>query len=170
MPRHSVLEYFQPESRSASDVAIAWRRGYRIERWTFARLIETARRFAAELERRKIEPGRRVVLWGENSGEWVAAFLGCVARGVVAVPMDAIATPEFAARVAKQTNAQLVVASHPVGLIAPGAASMLFEDLRMLPASPSPGAGLTPVRSFQRTDVVESYSPPEPPPNLAALS
>lgn len=155
MPRHSVLEYFQPESRSASDVAIAWRRGYRIERWTFARLIETARRFAAELERRKIEPGRRVVLWGENSGEWVAAFLGCVARGVVAVPMDAIATPEFAARVAKQTNAQLVVASHPVGLIAPGAASMLFEDLRMLPASPSPGAGLTPVRSFQRTDVVE---------------
>jgi long-chain acyl-CoA synthetase len=153
MPRQSVLEYFQPESRPSSDIAIAWRRGYRVERWTYPRLIETAGRFAAELERRKIESGSRVVLWGENSGEWVAAFLGCIARGVVAVPMDAIATPDFAARVVKQTNARLVVASHPTGEMAPGAASMRLEDLPALP--PSPGAELLPVRPFQRTGVVE---------------
>jgi long-chain acyl-CoA synthetase len=153
MPRQSVLEYFQPESRSASDVAISWRRGYRMERWTYARLIETSQNFAAELDRRKIDAGSRVMLWGENSGEWVAAFLGCIARGVVAVPMDAIAVPEFAARVAQQTNARLIVTSHDPGEIAPGAASMRFEDLRALPAVS--GAGPLAVRAPQRTDVVE---------------
>ena len=153
MPRQSVLEYFQPESRSASDIAIAWRRGYRMERWTYAQLIDTARKFAAEMERRKIEPGSRVVLWGENSGQWVAAFLGCMARGVVAVPMDAIATPEFAARVAQKTDARLVLSCQPTGEVVPGVASMRFEDLPALP--PIPGAGLLAARAFRRTDVVE---------------
>ena len=133
MPRQSVLEYFQPESRSASDIAIAWRGGYRMERWTYAQLINTTRKFAAEMERRKIEPGSRVLLWGENSGQWVAAFLGCMARGVVAVPMDAIATPEFAARVARKTDARLVLSCRPTGEVVPGVASMRFEDLPELP-------------------------------------
>ena len=46
-------------------------------------------RFAAELERRGIQKGDRVLLWGENGAPWIAAFFGCVLRGVVAVPIDA---------------------------------------------------------------------------------
>ncbi|HYL47602.1 MAG TPA: AMP-binding protein, partial [Candidatus Limnocylindrales bacterium] len=53
----------------------------------------------------------RVLLWGENSGEWVAAFLGCLFSGAVAVPMDAIADPGFARRVVEQTRAKLIVAA-----------------------------------------------------------
>ncbi len=104
MPRQSLLEYFQPDSRPASEIAVVWRRGYRMERWTYARLLHTAVQFAHELSARGIAKGDRVLLWGENSGEWVAAFLGCIFAGAVAVPMDAIADISFAQRVVRQAG------------------------------------------------------------------
>ena len=78
-------------------------------RWTYAELFRVAVQFAQELEARGIAKGDRVLLWGENSGEWVAAFLGCIFRGAIAVPMDAVAEKSFAARVAKQSGAKLAV-------------------------------------------------------------
>ena len=99
MPRQSLLEYFQADSRPAGEVAVVWRRGYRMERWTYSRLRRTAVQFAHELSARGIAKGDRVLLWGENSGEWIAAFLGCIFAGAVAVPMDAIADKSFAQRV-----------------------------------------------------------------------
>jgi long-chain acyl-CoA synthetase len=110
MPRESLLEYFEAGSRPARETAIACRRGYRMARWTYAELLRVAGNFSAELAARGVAKGDRVLLWGENSGEWVAAFLGCLFSGAVAVPMDAIAEPGFARRVAEQTGAKLIVA------------------------------------------------------------
>ena len=64
-------------------------RGNRRYATTYAELAQLAGRFSAELARRGIAPGDRVVLWGENSAEWIAAFFGCLLRGVIAVPLDA---------------------------------------------------------------------------------
>jgi long-chain acyl-CoA synthetase len=109
MPRLSLLEYFQPSSRPPSEIAIAWRRGYRMVRWSYEELLHTALQFASELETRGVAKGERVLLWGENSGEWVAALLGCMFRGAIAVPMDAIAEKTFAVRVAQQAGVRLAV-------------------------------------------------------------
>jgi long-chain acyl-CoA synthetase len=129
MPRKSLLEYFEAGSRPADEPALAWRRGYRMERWTRAQLLAAAHGFARELERRKIARAESVLIWGENSGEWVAAFLGCVFRGVLAVPMDAIASTEFARRVAHQVKARLVVASHNAPVLDPALPVLPFEGL-----------------------------------------
>src|SRR5689334_3483849 len=51
------------------------------------------------------------MLWGENCAEWVGAFFGCMLRAAVAVPMDKIAAPEFARRVAADVEAKLIVCS-----------------------------------------------------------
>jgi long-chain acyl-CoA synthetase len=69
-----------------------------------------------------------VLLWGENSGEWVAAFLGCLFQGAIAVPMDAIAEKTFARRVAGQAGVRLAVVGRD--LLSPLAASatLRFED------------------------------------------
>src|ERR1700687_421547 len=104
MPRQSLLEYFQPGSRPSNEIAVAWRRGYRMVRWKYAELLGTAQQFAYELQARGVARGDRVLLWGENCGEWVAAFLGCMFSGAVAVPMDAIADKSFATRVAHQAG------------------------------------------------------------------
>jgi len=112
MPRESLLEYFEPTSRPAREIALAWRRGYRVIRWTYADLLRVSTQFAQELAARGIVKGDRVLLWGENCGEWVAAFLGCIFRGAIAVPMDAIAESGFASRVARQAGVKLAILGH----------------------------------------------------------
>src|SRR5262245_64707902 len=76
-------------------------------RWSYARLARTAFQFARELEFRGIGKGDRVIFWGENSPEWVAAFFGCLLRGAVAVPLDEQSAPDFADRAQRQVEAKL---------------------------------------------------------------
>ena len=93
---------------SRGEIAVVWRRGYRMVRWTYADLLR-APRILPRAAARGIAKGDRVLIWGENSGEWIAAFLGCVFRGAVAVPMDAIAEKSFAQRVAQQAGVRFAV-------------------------------------------------------------
>src|SRR5580704_9967100 len=95
--------------RQGDAVAVVARRGNRRVVHTYGELAELAHRFAAELERRQITAGERVVLWGQNSAEWIGAFFGCVLRGVLVVPLDTAGTAGFAGRVIADTQARLVV-------------------------------------------------------------
>lgn len=131
MARISLLEYFRENSRPGGEIAVAWRRGYRTARWGYSELFSRAANFSAELETHGLAPGDRVFLWGENSGEWIAAFLGCMFRGVIVVPMDVIADPDFARRVAQQSGARLAVADRALARISLGPAipAICLEDL-----------------------------------------
>jgi long-chain acyl-CoA synthetase len=129
MARPSVLDYFRPDSRPPHEIAVVWRRGYRTVRWSYGDLLRTARRFALELEARGIAQGDRVLLWGENSGEWVAAFLGCLFRGAVAVPMDAIAEINFARRVAVQAGVRLAIVGRDLPSLGGRPDKICLEDL-----------------------------------------
>ena len=79
--------------------------------------------------------GRRVSakgmarLWGENCGEWIAAFLGCLFCGAIVVPMDAIADKAFARRVAQQAGVRLVVAGRGLPSLDLPLPAMVLEDL-----------------------------------------
>jgi long-chain acyl-CoA synthetase len=156
MPRQSLLEYFQPDSRPPREIAVAWHRGYRTIRWTYSELLQTAHQFAKDLTSRGIAKGDRVLIWGENSGEWLAAFLGCLFAGAVAVPMDAIADPKFAARVASQANVRAAAISRE---LAAGAEANLgvpiieLEALHPAHAQKAPPEFSSP--PIQRTDPVE---------------
>ena len=94
-----------------SETAYVQRRGYRTVRWSYQQTAGTAFQFARELDARAIKKGDRILLWGPNSAEWVTVFLGCVLRGVVVVPMDDVATNDFALRVHQQVGAKLMVCS-----------------------------------------------------------
>jgi long-chain acyl-CoA synthetase len=91
--------------------AYGQRRGYRMEWFTYEQVRDISFRFARELEARQIGKGDRLMLWGENCAEWVAAFLGCAIRGVVVVPMDDGTAPDFAMRVMHQVGTKLVACS-----------------------------------------------------------
>jgi long-chain acyl-CoA synthetase len=56
---------------NAHDVAVVRFQGLRRRRTTYAEIARVAGRFAALLECRGIRSGDRVVLWGENSAEWM---------------------------------------------------------------------------------------------------
>jgi long-chain acyl-CoA synthetase len=126
--RQSLLDYFRTDSRPLREAAVVWRRGYRTIRWSYADLLSAARQFDFELGRSGIEKGDRVLLWGENSGEWVAAFLGCLFRRAVSVPMDVTADREFAGRVAKRAGVRLAVVGRGLSLPDGGPATLCLED------------------------------------------
>ena len=90
--------------------AVVVHRGIRRQRFTYRDLADLSERFAAELIRRRIVAGDRVVLWGQNSAEWIAAYWGCVLRGVLVIPLDAAGDPGFVQRVIAETQPRLLVA------------------------------------------------------------
>src|SRR3984885_2135121 len=108
----SLADFFLTNFQAHRDErAYGQRCGYRMEWFTYGQVLEMALRFAGDLEARGISKGERVLLWGENCAEWVAAFFGCALRGVVVVPMDDGASAEFALRVSREVEARLWVCS-----------------------------------------------------------
>jgi long-chain acyl-CoA synthetase len=108
MPRQSLIDYLQEYPRHGRSTAFVRRSGYRTLRTSYRDVAGLAAQCAREFERLGIAPGDRILLWGRNSAEWVAAYFGCILRGAVAVPMDQGATAEFAGRVARQVDARLL--------------------------------------------------------------
>jgi long-chain acyl-CoA synthetase len=90
-------------------IAVVRFQGVRRRATSYGEIARLAGRFAALLTQRGIGPGDRVLLWAENSAEWIAAFHGCILRGVLAVPLDAYGTADFAARVAADVRPKLAV-------------------------------------------------------------
>ena len=95
--------------RLGAQTAVVEHRGVRRFVTSYTQLASGADWFAAELARRAIKPGDRVVLWGQNSAAWIACFFGCVQRGVLVVPLDATGTVPFAQRILHQTTPRLIV-------------------------------------------------------------
>jgi long-chain acyl-CoA synthetase len=151
--RNSLLEYFEEFQRHAHDCAYVHRRGYRTERWSYAKISETAHQFALELQSRQIRKGDKIVIWGENCAEWVAAFWGCVLKGAVVVPMDNAAAPDFALRVHDQVKAKLLLYGREHAKHAVDRNSIIVEDLSSLVGkhSPAPIAGA----ELSRNDPIE---------------
>jgi long-chain acyl-CoA synthetase len=108
MRRHlaSLVEDLQAH---AAETAVVLHRGVRRYPTSYGEVAKLAGRFAAELDKRGIRAGERVVLCGENSAEWLAVFFGCLLRGVLAVPLDASGSPEFMARVIAEVTPRLIV-------------------------------------------------------------
>src|SRR5277367_1964162 len=151
MARTTILEYLDDFRRQAHEVAYVYRRGYRIQRWSYGEVLAASYRFARELESRRIGKDDKVILWGENCAEWIAAFFGCLLRGAVVVPIDKIAAADFAQRVAEQIDAKLCVGSAQNAVA--GVPSLPLESLREVIATHSGAPVAAP--ALTRDDMVE---------------
>jgi long-chain acyl-CoA synthetase len=95
--------------RYGDQIAVVTHRGNRRFSSTYAQLAELSARCAHAYDQAGLRPGDRVLLWGNNSVEWMAAFFGCILRGIVAVPLDAAGSLEFARRVVAEVEPRLLV-------------------------------------------------------------
>ncbi len=111
MTRETLLSFLDDCIARGYQTAVVHWRGLRISRWSYAHLAACAFQFARELEARDVGSGDRVLFWGENSPEWIAAFYGCLLRGAVAVPLDLKSASDFALRVQQQVSAKLLLSS-----------------------------------------------------------
>jgi long-chain acyl-CoA synthetase len=118
-----------------SDRAVVSHIGNRSLPSTYAELAELSARFAAEYARRGIASGDRILLWGQNAAPWIAAFYGCVLRGILVVPLDAAGDLGFAQRVIAETSPKLLVGDPALlSKLQPSDVPALVLDAADLPA------------------------------------
>lgn len=153
----TIAEFFAQNFQAhRQERAYRQRRGYRTETFTYGEILEMASGFARELQARGIAKGDRVMVWGENCAEWVAAFFGCVLCAVIVVPMDDGAASDFAMRVFQQVSAKLLVGSrrhvHECATSGFPIASLCFEDLA---EALRPQSDALPGVALARSDVLQ---------------
>ncbi|QNI32315.1 AMP-binding protein [Alloacidobacterium dinghuense] len=124
--------------RLGNATAIVTYRGNRRLRASYADIASLAERFATELQRRDVHMGERVLLWGQNSAEWIGVFFGCVLRGVLVVPLDAGGGIDFARRVVAETSPKLIVGDQPlVGSLSEIVPKIVLDEIKSaLPPEP----------------------------------
>ena len=110
--RETLLSYLDDYLTRGTETVFAQRRGLRTIRWPYERLVFVARQTARELEARGVVHHDRVLLCGENSPEWAAAFWACLMIGAVVVPLDKGSTRAFAVSVQQKTDAKLAFISN----------------------------------------------------------
>ncbi len=147
----SLIDFVARYAARGNEVAVRYRRGYRMETWTYAQIAQQANCVARELESRGVGQGDAVLLWGENSPEWIIAFFGCLLRGAVTVPIDHGSTAEFAARVAREVNAKLAFRSRALPDAGLADHSIVLESLAELTAQRDSSPYAAPPLSRQDT-------------------
>ena len=123
----------------AAQTAVVVHRGNRSYATTYGELAELAGRSATQIDRLGIVPGDRILLWGENSAEWIGVFFGCLLRGVIVVPLDAAGSSDFANRIVKDVSPKLIVGDRSLlaSLQADLPQLLLSELNTQLPAEPT---------------------------------
>lgn len=123
--------------------ALVMRAGLRDELWTYAELWRAVNAVAAwVIERKGLAPGERVLLCAPNQPRLVAALCGAMLARLIPVPLDPFTSREFAQRVARDTEAALLIAARPLDI--PGVAQAALGELPLegeaLGARQPPGA------------------------------
>jgi len=143
MGRTSLLGWLDYFDRHARGPAYVQMRGLRREVWTYGQVRETAARFAAELNVRGLRPGDRLLLWGEDSAEWVSVFLGCMMRGVVVVPLDRVGSADFVRRIHAEVSAKWLVCSRSLPAQVADLPHLILEDVPATVAKHPPATDFT---------------------------
>lgn len=151
--RPHLASLLQDLQRRGDEPAVVSKHGLRTARTSYRQLARLAGRFSRELESRGITKGDRVVIWGANGSEWIAAFFGCILRGVIPVPLDVAGSPDFVRRVIRDVSPKFVTGSHEqIHGMDSAVAQIAFEDFEAtLPADPL----LEPVAGLQANDALQ---------------
>ncbi|WP_321474035.1 AMP-binding protein [uncultured Paludibaculum sp.] len=115
MVRETLLDYFRTVAELDGEYLV-YDDGFRPRAYSYPGLARAARNFAAKLQAHGIGSGDRIILWSENRPAWVAAFWGCVLRGVAVAPIDEHHSAEFLERVLRITSAKVIAAGDEVKL------------------------------------------------------
>lgn len=111
--RVNLGSYLSALANDTRNLAYVYQEGLRTREFGYQQLAHLAWKTAHWMLAAGIQPGERVLLWGANRGEWAAVFWGCLASGIVAVPLDAQSSEEYVARIAEETQARMLWIDDP---------------------------------------------------------
>jgi long-chain acyl-CoA synthetase len=111
--RDTLIDFFNDIARARGDFLVH-DDGFRERRFSYQEVGRAARGFAARLHAAGLRKGDTVVFFSENRPEWIVAFWGCLLIGVVVVPIDYRASPDFVGRVSRIVKARRVLVGQDI--------------------------------------------------------
>ena len=90
------------------NVAVEVQRERSVDRYTYARLRHMAESVGHWLAAARLPRGARCAFLGDNGAHWVAAYLGTIAAGAVAVPLDTAFKAQQIATLLKDSGATIL--------------------------------------------------------------
>src|SRR5580698_3838218 len=91
-----------------NNVALEIQRGDGIESYTYAELRQMAESIGRWLTEQKLPPGSRIAILADNHPRWVAAYLGAIASGNTAVPLDTAFHADQVAKLLRDSGSSLL--------------------------------------------------------------
>src|ERR1019366_10069406 len=82
--------------------------------WSYDELAIGTASFSHGLADHGLSKGDRVLIWGENRPEWLAAFWGAVALGIEVVPVDFRFSVALVQRISVEVKAKALVHGNSV--------------------------------------------------------
>jgi len=129
--------------RWPDNVALEIQRRDGIESSTYAELRHMAESIGRWLTDRGLEPGARVAILADNHPRWVAAYLGIIAAGCTAVPLDTALQADQIEKLLKDSGSSLLFCDRKHLPVAQKAVQQLGVRL-VLTGRAGTGATLTP--------------------------
>src|SRR5215469_10629273 len=91
------------------NIAVEVQKPENLESYSYAQLRTMAEAFAAWLVANAMPPGERIAILADNHPRWVAAYLGIIAAGGTAVPLDTAYHADQVAKLLRDSGASLLV-------------------------------------------------------------
>src|SRR5882762_782844 len=111
--RDTLIDFFGDLSQARGEFLV-YDDGFRSRGYSYGEVAIAARGLAARLHELGLRKGDKIVFWSENRPEWIVAFWACLLRGLIVVPIDYRASPDFLARVVTIVSARLILVGQDV--------------------------------------------------------
>jgi long-chain acyl-CoA synthetase len=109
MPRDTLVDVFTDLAATRGEFLV-YDDGFRPVSRSYADVGRAARALAARLAGAGVRQGDRIVIWGENRPEWVAALWAAIISGIVVVPIDYRSSLDFVRRIRAVVDAKVILA------------------------------------------------------------
>ena len=138
--------FVECEQRWPQNPALQIQKQDQVESYTYAEARRMAESVGRWLSEQKLEAGARVALLADNHPRWVGAYLGAIAAGFTAVPLDTAFHADQVEKLLKDSGATLIftdakhlaVTQKAVGELP--VTIVLIDPRNVKPAKTKPGA------------------------------
>ncbi|MBS1852675.1 MAG: AMP-binding protein [Acidobacteria bacterium] len=131
--------------RWPQNAALEIQREDQVESYTYAETRRMAESVGRWLEARQLEPGSRCAILANNHPRWVAVYLGVIAAGHTAVPLDTALHADQVRKLLKDSGAVLLFCDEKHWAVGEDAAGTAVEMIRIhageTPAPTQPETG-----------------------------